>query len=185
MQGIENMLLSEIAEKINTSLRQPEVQPEEKPKEEKKVEQPTKTQEKKQSVGQKQSQPEPKQTPKNDEDVATSDKTSEIIAYLKNSDDLSEDKLKEYQKQSSGNLKKSIELSLKLWSLDGSNKNSYSWMQSQIDKNSTQYSTLTNSALKRFLDKMCNKDQTPNPKYWSQITGNKTKSKTLKNIETQ
>jgi hypothetical protein len=171
----DKLPLAVIAEKVNALSQQLETQQEVQHKEEKKVEQPP--------VEQKPTPPEPKPNPK-DESVSTSDKKSEIIQYL-NSDDLSEDKLMEYQRQSSGNLEKSIELCLKLWSLNGSNDNSYSWMQSQIDKNSTQYSALTNSALKRFLDKMCNKDQTPSPKYWNQIMGNRTKSKTLKNIETQ
>ena len=110
------------------------------------------------------------------------DKTQEITQYL-GSDDLSEEKLIEYQNQCSGNLRKSVELCLKLWSLNGDPDNSYFWMQKQIDNNPTTYRSISNSALKKFLDKMC--DTTQTPIYWKDIRGSSKDEKTLKKIESQ
>jgi hypothetical protein len=139
------------------------------------------------------------ETPKPQEQSVTSssaqtsvqtEKITEITNYLQGGD-LSEAKLKEYKEDLKNNndnniknIKECIELCLKLWDLDGTMNNSYSWMQDKITQDN-KYEILRKSALKKFLDKMNDKKQTQSPRYWEKITGNKTKSKTLKNIEEQ
>lgn len=95
----------------------------------------------------------PMQTP------ATTDKTAEIIQYLKGIE-LEKDVLNQYLKDAGNNktLKTSINLSLKLWSLNGTRSNSYSSYQGELNEDTN----LKNSELKNFVDAMCSKDR---PKY--------------------
>lgn len=114
---------------------------------------------------------------------ATTKLYSEIFQYIIDSE-LDEKKLMNY-KNTEGidpKLKSCIELCTKIWSLNGDSDNSYSWMQKQINTKE-KYNTLKNSALKSFLDKMCETSTTP--KYWNEIKGNQTKDKTLKNLTLQ
>jgi hypothetical protein len=111
--------------------------------------------------------------------------TDEIIQYLKGGD-IDEKKLKEYKDVDGINndIKTSIDLCLKLWSLNGTNNNSYSWMLDQINKH-PKYESLKNSKLKDFLELMCDNKKTEDPKYWDRIPGNKPKKKTLNNLKLQ
>ncbi len=80
------------------------------------------------------------------------DLATEISDYLKGSE-LKKEQLQKYGKQvgSDIQLKSSIELCVKFWSLNGETDNSYDWMKTQIDRNKDQkYNTLIDSELKSF-----------------------------------
>jgi len=181
------LIETQIAGIINEILKPKEPTKEEQPqvtkKEEKKPEYKKKTSVKPEKA---KGQPTPQErktaAPHSQQDVSTT-KTSEIIEQYIRSGKLDEAKLEDYKNTEGINqdLKDCIVLCLKLWSLNGDKNNSYSWMQKQIT-NESQYSTLKVSALKSFVDKMCDNKT---PKYWYQIPGNKTIDKTLNNIKCQ
>jgi hypothetical protein len=112
-------------------------------------------------------------------DIDLANINTEIEKYIKGSE-LEEKQLENFKNKNGidQDLKDCIILCLKLWSLKGDNKNSFYWMQQQIN-NESKYSKLKESALKTFVDKMCDNNT---PKYWYQIQGNKTLDKTLINI---
>jgi hypothetical protein len=93
------------------------------------------------------------------------DNTSQIIQYLKG-DELKKDVLKEYINDARINvtLKKSLQLCLKFWELDGSKNNSYSSFQQQINNDAN----FKNSMLKSFVDDMYKKDK---PQYPKEVEG--------------
>ena len=94
------------------------------------------------------------------------DKTAEIIQYLKGSE-LDEDKLKGYKntKGINQNIKNSIQLCLDFWALDGSGngKNAKTYFSFKNKLNS--YGIFEMSKLKAFIDKM---SKEPNPSYSKQ-----------------
>lgn len=110
----------------------------------------------------------------------TTDDNWEIIQYLKGSD-LKKATLQEHKKQTTNStLKKSIDLALKFWSLDGSTDNSYSSYRGKL-KNDT---NLKNSELKKIVDKIvdeCKPGTTLIPQYAIEVSGNEIKS--LKQLE--
>ncbi|GHT87496.1 hypothetical protein FACS189474_0410 [Bacteroidia bacterium] len=91
-------------------------------------------------------------TPPND------DKTSEIIQYIKGSE-LKKATLEEYKNQTTNqNLKKSIDLALKFWVIDGTKNKSYSSYQKELDNDNN----LNHSELKIVVDVQCRKEK---PRY--------------------
>jgi hypothetical protein len=94
---------------------------------------------------------------------ATTDKTSEIIQYIKGSE-LDETKLQEYKKTKgiSQNLKKSIQLCLDFWALDGSvsgeKKKTYWTLHEKVNEEKVK-TTFENSKVKAFLDKIYNEEK--------------------------
>lgn len=89
----------------------------------------------------------------------TGGKITHIIEYIKR-DDLKQDTLKQFLKDIDGNenLKRSINLVLKLWSLDGTSNNSYSSYIKELSKDTN----LKDSKLKKFIEEMNKKTS---PKY--------------------
>ena len=125
------------------------------------------------------------QTPRNNADSSNSsvnpppstspetNKTDEIISYIKGSE-LNKVKLEEYKgrKDINANLKKSINLYLKFWLLDGTRNNSYSSYQQELAKDSN----LKESELKSFVDAMCKKDKPKHVKELPESDQNKSLS---------
>ncbi|MDR1182839.1 MAG: hypothetical protein LBL13_12760 [Bacteroidales bacterium] len=143
-----------IAEKIDSLSQRHETSPPKQEEEQHKVEE---------NVEQPIRPPKPNQTKKNDEGVA-SDKTSEIIQYLKGGE-LKKSKLEGYKNQTTDkNLKTSIDLALKFWKLDGNKKNSYSSFRDSLNQDNN----FNGSELKQFVEEMCSKDK---PKYPKDIPG--------------
>jgi hypothetical protein len=92
------------------------------------------------------------------QETVSTDKASEIIQYLKGSE-LKKSELENYKNQTANNeLKKSIDLALKFWSLNGQRNNSYSSYQIELEKDNN----LNRSDLNRLVDIMCGKER---PKY--------------------
>lgn len=90
----------------------------------------------------------------------STDNTSEIIQYLK-SGELSKATLENYKKQTNNsNLRTSIDLALKFWSLNSDTNNSYSSYQNDLKKDDI----LNNSELKNIVDAQCEKIELK-PKY--------------------
>lgn len=91
------------------------------------------------------------------------DNTSQIIHYIKGGD-LKKETLKMYLKNAGDNttLKASINLSLKLWSLDGTKNKSYSSYLGELKKDTN----LKDSQLTIFIDAMCIKVK---PKYVKEL----------------
>jgi hypothetical protein len=94
------------------------------------------------------------------------DITAEIIKYI-NGSELKKEVLNTYEKEKSidNNLKVSIGLCLKLWSLDGTKNNSYPSLSKKVNKDTN----LKDSELKKFLDEMYNRER---PQYPKDILGN-------------
>lgn len=89
-----------------------------------------------------------------------------IIDYLTNKD-WNKPELEDYKKKATGNIKKDINLALKLWELDGKEGNSYYSYKPEIDKCSTYLKH--NTILQKLLEEQNNKRQ---PKYIKDIPGN-------------
>ena len=89
--------------------------------------------------------------------------TSEIIQYLKGSD-LKKETLKKYLENAGENttLKASLNLCLKLWSLNGARNNSYYTYLEDLNKDPN----LKVSDLKNFVSAMCNEEK---PKYIKEL----------------
>lgn len=116
----------------------------------------------------------------------STDRSIQITQYLKSSN-LSEDTLTKYReiKYLNNNIKKCIDLCLKLWSLNGMAQNNYFWMREQINTKS-EYAILKDSALMQFLIEMNDTKKNPTPKYWtndSRGNSKKTNKKTLYNLK--
>ena len=92
----------------------------------------------------------------NNQTHASTDKTSEIIQYVKGSE-LDETKLNEYKntKGINQNLKNSIQLCMDFWELDGSGSGKKSKTYWTLRKKVNADDNFNNSKLKAFLDNMC------------------------------
>lgn len=155
---VSALTLTQIAEKINEILKPNEPAKEDTPQEPKK-EQNEPEQKKETPIEEEQpkEQPIPEQ-----QKTATSNKTSEIIQYIKGSE-LDVSKLIEYKstKGINQNLKHSIQLCLDFWNLDGlgtgKNANTYCKLQEKVKADNN----FENSKLKVFLNKMCKEGAIP------------------------
>jgi hypothetical protein len=96
---------------------------------------------------------------------ANSDKATEIIRYLRG-EELKKDVLNKYFEDTRSNvaLKKSIQLCLKFWELDGSRNKSFSSFQREINDDAI----LNSSMLRNFVDDVCRKGQ---PQYPKEVEG--------------
>ena len=151
---VSALTLKQIEEKINKILK-----PKEPAKEETSYEQNMEEKKQEQKNEPSTITEQPKEQPKPQAQPAPNDKTSEIIQYIKGSK-LKKEILQQYQKDTGKNttLKASINLCLKLWSLNGKLNNSYSSYQKELNNDIN----LKNSELKNFVDEMSSKEQ---PKY--------------------
>lgn len=98
-------------------------------------------------------------------DNKLSEEEESIINYLKNKD-WKKSELEECKEKATGNIKKDIELALKLWELDGEEGNSYYSYRQEIK--TTTY-LKHNTILHKLLEEQNNKKQ---PKYIKDIPGN-------------
>lgn len=98
-------------------------------------------------------------------DNKLSEEEERIINYLKNKD-WKKSELEECKEKATGNIKKDIELALKLWELDGEEGNSYYSYRQEIK--TTTY-LKHNTILHKLLEEQNNKKQ---PKYIKDIPGN-------------
>ena len=166
---VSSLTLTQIADSINSILT---LKATEQLKEEKKVEQPKKEEIKQpaKSVELKQNTSTATQTStQSKEETQTSpaqtEKTSEIIEYIKGSE-LDKQKLNGYKntKGISKTLQNSIQLCLDFWDLDGSGsgKKSKAYWNFQSKLNAD--TNLQNSKLKSFVDRMCQEGTTPSYK---------------------
>ena len=152
LADVSKLTLPQVADSINaiilkTKEKAKEQSQEQKVEKETKQESKAKLQENKQSPAQasekNSNQTIPEQTP-------IMDKTSEITQYLKGSE-IKKEGLEAYKTQTQNiNLKRSIDLALKFWKLDGSKNNSYSSYQQELKNDNN----LANSDLKDFVDTM-------------------------------
>jgi hypothetical protein len=166
--------LKRIADSINFVLKLSKPSVEKKPTEEEKVKE--KKREQSQQAVVQPSKPEQKNLERPILSPAITNKTTEIIQYLKG-DELKREELNKYLKDVGSNsaLKNSINLCLKFWDLDGSKSKSYSSFLHEIGNEIN----LKNSKLKSFVENMTSKQ---NPKYPSQLPGTKVVT-TLKQIQ--
>jgi hypothetical protein len=107
------------------------------------------------SIQQPTTQPAANKTEQTVQQQVSTDVTSEIIEYLKGNE-LKKKELDNYTTQKiSDNLKKSIDLALKFWQLDGQVKEqTYCEFSRKVDKDTN----FDGSKLKTFVTKMCNQD---------------------------
>lgn len=157
LNDVSNLTLTQIAGKINEILKP--VEPE---KEETSIDTKMETP---QTIKKTEEQPKQEQktvAPLAKQETASTDKTSEIIQYIKGSE-LKKEKLEEYKKTKGINqkLKTSIQTCLEFWELDGikygkESKTYYSFLEKiKSDPN------FEKSKLKAFVEKMCQEDVEP------------------------
>jgi hypothetical protein len=157
--NVSTLTLTQIAVKINEILKPEEPAKEETPQDPKK--------ETPQSALKPAEQAKPQEqktaAPPTQQETVSSDITSEIIQYIKGSE-FKKEILNQYLKDAGKNttLKASINLCLKLWSLDGTRNNSYSSYLVELNEDTN----LKNSELKNFVDAMCGKEK---PKYIKEL----------------
>ncbi len=157
LRDISALTLTQIAEKINKILNHKKPAKEDTPQ--KPVKEENDPEQKKETTIVKK---QPKEQPIPEQKTATSNKTSEIIQYIKGSE-LDETKLIEYKntKGINQNLKHSIQLCLDFWNLDGlgtgKNANTYFKLQEKVKADNN----FENSKLKVFLNKMCQGGASP------------------------
>lgn len=110
-----------------------------------------------------------------------SENNSDIIKYLKSSD-LKRGKLKDYKDETTDTkLKKSINLALKFWDLDGKENGGYFSYNKELDNDDY----LKGSELKKIVNRIvekCNRDESLTPKYAKEIPGGNT-TKSLRQLE--
>lgn len=162
---VSSFTLTQIADSINSILTPKEPVKTEQPQEVKK-ENSTKPAETKQNTPtETQISTQPKAETQSQS--ATTDKTSEIIQYIKGSE-LDEAKLQEYKntKGINQNLKNSIQLCLDFWVLDGSGSGKKSKTYWTFRDKVNADNNFSNSKVKAFLDKMC--QEGANPSYSKQ-----------------
>lgn len=162
---VSSLTLTQIANSINSILTPKEPVKTEQPQEVKK-ENSTKPAETKQNTPtETQISTQPKAETQSQS--ATTDKTSEIIQYIKGSE-LDEAKLQEYKntKGINQNLKNSIQLCLDFWVLDGSGSGKKSKTYWTFRDKVNADNNFSNSKVKAFLDKMC--QEGANPSYSKQ-----------------
>jgi len=156
---VADLTLTQIAKKINDILNSKETTKKDEPKSRDEPKQPTPSATAKPVIS---VQPTEPQSPKELKTIP--DKTDKISQYLKGGDMKKVD-LEDYKTQTTdANLKKSIDLALKFWTLDGSRNNSYSSYLKEINSNSN----LKNSVLNSIVSDMNKKE---NPKYIKTIAG--------------
>jgi len=168
LDNISTLTLTQIVDSVNVILTQKEPKKQEQPQEQKKGEKET-VQEKEKSAKTEHTKEQPKaQKRKNpaaptQQETLSAEKTSEIIKYLKSSE-LKKVTLNKYLIDAGKNttLIASVNLCLKLWSLDGTRNKSYSSYQKELNQDSY----LKNSELKDFIDAMCDKEP---PKYIKEL----------------
>lgn len=157
---VSALTLTQIADSINAILTPKEQEKQEQPLEPKKGERETRLQKEKSAKAEHtKEQPKPQEhktaAPPAQQETVSTDKTSEIIQYIRGSE-LDEGKLNEYKntKVISPNLKNSIQICLEFWTLDGlvSGKKSktYRTLRDKVNADDN----FNNSKLKAFLDKI-------------------------------